>query len=82
MFHTLSGRIVKVADSHAEVAKSIPAEAELIYTMHEALRGTAHKGGGCEQSIESTVSDAIVRSWLSRLQLRVSHWVTSVDYCK
>ena len=26
--------------------------------------GTAHEGGGCEQSIESTVSDAIVRSWL------------------
>ena len=25
---------------------------------------TAHKGEGCDQSIESTVSDAIVRSWL------------------
>ena len=26
--------------------------------------GTAHEGGGCDQSIGSTVSDAIVRSWL------------------
>ena len=26
--------------------------------------GTAHEGGGCDQSIVSTVSDAIVRSWL------------------
>ena len=26
--------------------------------------GTAHEGGGCDQSIGSTVSDAIVRCWL------------------
>ena len=26
--------------------------------------GTAHEGGGCDQSIRSTISDAIVRSWL------------------
>ena len=26
--------------------------------------GTAHEGGGCDQSIGSTVSDAIIRSWL------------------
>ena len=26
--------------------------------------GTAQEGGGCDQSIGSTVSDAIVRSWL------------------
>ena len=36
--HTLSGRIGKVVASHA-VARSIPAEVALIYTMHEALRG-------------------------------------------
>ena len=61
---TLSGRISKVVASHAEVARSVPAEVALIYTMHEALRGTAHEGGDCVQSIGSTVSDAIVRSWL------------------
>ena len=26
--------------------------------------GTAHEGGGCDQSIGSTVPDAIVHSWL------------------
>ena len=26
--------------------------------------GTAHEGAGCDNSIGSTVSDAIVRSWL------------------
>ena len=50
--------------SHAAVARSSPADVALIYTMHEALRGTAHGGGGCDRSIGSTVSDAIVRSWL------------------
>ena len=34
---TLSGRIGKVVASHAAVARSIPAEVALIYTMHEAL---------------------------------------------
>ena len=38
-YYTLSGRIGKVVDSHAAVARSNPAEIALIYTMHEALRG-------------------------------------------
>ena len=58
---TLSGRIGKVVASHAAMARSSPAEVALVYTMHEALRG-------CDQSIGSTISDAIVRSWL---------WLTS-----
>ena len=37
--HTLNGRIGKVVSSHAAVARSIPAEVTLIYTVHEALRG-------------------------------------------
>ena len=32
--------------SHAGVARSSPTEVTLIYTMHGALRGTAHEGGG------------------------------------
>ena len=32
--------------SHAAVARSIPAEAEVIYAMHEELRGTAIRVGG------------------------------------
>ena len=42
-------RIGKVVASHAEVASSIPAKAKLIYTMHEALRGSCPwrgMGGG------------------------------------
>ena len=46
------------------VARSIPAEVALIYTMHESLRGYCPWGWGYDQSIVSTVSDAIVRSWL------------------
>ena len=48
--------------SHAAVARSSPPEVALIYTMH-----VAHEGGGCDQSIESTDFDAIVRSclWLT-----------------
>ena len=44
---------------------SLPAEAALIYTMHVARRSgdAAHYGGGCDQSIRSAISDAIVRSW-------------------
>ena len=40
------------------------AEAALIYTMHEAAQGVLlmRAGGGYDQSIVSTVSDAIVRS--------------------
>ena len=34
--------------------------------------GTAHEGGGCDQSIGSTVSDAIVRSWLGLTATRSS----------
>ena len=32
-------RISKVVTSHAAVARSIPAEVALIFTLHEALRG-------------------------------------------
>ena len=49
---------------HAAVARSIPAEAALIYIMLEALRGTAHEGAECDQSVVSNFCDAIVRSWL------------------
>ena len=38
-YYTLSGRIGKVVDSHAAVARSIPAEVALIYNMHQEFRG-------------------------------------------
>ena len=37
--YTLSGHIGKVVASNAAVARSIPAEVALIYTMHVTLRG-------------------------------------------
>ena len=81
--YTLSGRTGKVVASHDAVTSSIPAEAALIYTIHEALIGcTAHEGVVCHQSIGSIVSDAIVRRCCGRLQLGVPHWAASVDYCK
>ena len=42
------------------------------------LGGTAHEGGGCDQSIGSTVPGAIVRSWLWSTALGVPHWAASV----
>ena len=38
--------------SHAAVARSSPAEVALIYTMHVALRGTAHAGGGATSQLD------------------------------
>ena len=58
-----------------KVARSILAEATEIYTRQEALKGgggTADEGGGRDQSIGSTVSDAIVRSWLWSIAIRSS----------
>ena len=61
--YTLSSRIGEEVASLAAVARSVPAEVALIYTMHTRLSGgTTHGGGGCDQSTGSTVSDAIVRS--------------------
>ena len=57
--------IGKVVASHAAVARSSPAEVALIYTIWTRRSGgTAHEGRGCDQTIGSTVSDAIVRSYV------------------
>ena len=66
--YTLSGSTGKVVASHAEIPRSGPGLTEAIF-MHcalVALRGycPVKGGGGKGQSIGSTVSDAIVRSWL------------------
>ena len=66
LIYTLSDRIGKVVASHATVARSSPAEVALIYTMH------CPRGGGCDQSIGSTVSDDIVRIWLWLTETRSS----------
>ena len=72
-FFTLSGRIGKVVASHAAVARSVPALRFHWFILCTRLsEGTAHEGGGCDQSIGSTVSDAIVRSWLWLTETRSS----------
>ena len=64
--NTLNGRLGKVVCLACwRLQGRFPADAAMIYTMYGELRGTAHKGGGCVQSIGSTVSDAIVRSLFS-----------------
>ena len=64
MIHTLSGRIDRVVASHAAVVRSSPAEVHRFILCTWRSGGTAHEGGGCDQSIGSPISDAIVRSWL------------------
>ena len=52
LFYALSGHIGKVVGSHAAVARLIPTEVALIYTMHEALRSTANEGGGATSKLD------------------------------
>ena len=83
----LSGLIGKVVASHAEgcnVARSIPAVTELHRFILCTRRsgGTAHVSGGCDQSIGSTVSDAIVRSWLWSTATRSFPLGYFSNYCK
>ena len=85
IYYTLSGRIGKVVASHAEGCNvRIPAVAELHRFILCTRRsgGTAHAGGGCDQSIGSTVSDAIVRSWLWSTATRSSPLGYFSNYCK
>ena len=83
-FYTPSGCIGKVLPRMLKVPRSNPGcgWAAPIYTMHEALRGYCHKGGGRDQSIGSTVSDAIFRSWLWSTATRSSPLGYFSNYCK
>ena len=68
---------------HSEVCASLQQILSFvvrIFTVqHVELRSTPlWRVGGNGRSIESTVSDAIVRSCCGRLQLRAPHWATSV----
>ena len=64
---TLSGRIGKVVVSHAEGCKiesRLWLRCTYLYYARGAQGVLPMRVGGCDQSIGSTVSDAIVRSWL------------------
>ena len=83
MDNTLSFRIGKVAASHAEFAGSIPAEARLIYTLHDSLIGVLlMRVWGATRRLDLPSLAPLSVAGCSRLQLGVPHWATSVDYCK
>ena len=67
---------------HAAVARSIPAEVALIYTMHEALRGTAHEGMGATNQLDLPSLTPLSVAGCGLLQLGVPHWAASLHYCK
>ena len=67
-------RIGKVVASHAAVA--------LIYTMHEALMGTAHGGGGAISQLDLPSVTPLSVPGCGWLKLGVPHWAASVHYCK
>ena len=62
----------------------IPAVAELhqFILWMRLSGGTAHEGGGCDPWIGSTVSDAIVCSWLWSTATRSSQLGYFSNYCK
>ena len=63
-----------------KVAGSIPGRAWLhrFILCTKSLRTTAHESWRCDQSIGSTVIDAIVRSWLWSTATRSYPWATLV----
>ena len=68
----------------ARLQDRIPAVAELHrFILRIRLSGgTGHGGGGYDQSIGSTVSDAIVSSWLWSTATRKSPLDYFGNYCK
>ena len=77
----LSGRIGEEVASHAAVAMSIPADAALIYTMHEALGGVLLiRVGGETSQLDLPSLMPLSVAGCGQLQLRVPRWATSV-YC-
>ena len=60
----VSGHRGKVVALHAAVARSIPLRCTDLYYARGAQGVLPMRVGGCDQSIGSTVSDALVRSWL------------------
>ena len=73
-YNTLSGRMGKMVASHADGCKVDSRPAAGVYWFILCTRrsgGTAHEGGGCDQSIGSTVSDALALAGCGRVQLGV-----------
>ena len=64
--------IRKVVASYAKVARSIPAEAALIYILCTSLSGvTAHEGGGATRRLDLPSLAPLLVAGCGRLQLGV-----------
>ena len=50
--------------------------------MDEAHRGTAHEGGGTTSQLDQPSLTPLSVAGCGRRQLGVSHWASSVYYCK
>ena len=63
--NTLNGRIGKAGATRSQSCSADSRQRRLLRFILCTRRSgdTAHAGGGCDQSIGSTVSDAIARSW-------------------
>ena len=68
--------------SHAAVARSSPAECTDLYYAPGAQGVLPMRVGGATSQLESTVSDAIVRSWLWLTATRSSPLGCFSNYCK
>ena len=73
-------RMLKVATLQDRISAVAELHRFILCTRHSG--GTAHDGGGCDQSIGSTVSDTIVRSWLWSTTTRSSTLGYFSNYCK
>ena len=77
-----SGKPVDARSSSGWCNKSCDLQAALTPYNTWSSGGTAHDGGGCDQSIGSTFSDVIVRSWLWSTATRSSLLGYFSNYCK
>ena len=81
MHYTLSGRIGKVVASHAEVARSNPAECTDLYYARGAQGVLPMRVGGATSQLDLLFLTPLSIAGCGWLQLGVPHWAASV-YCK
>ena len=77
-----SGTPVDERSSPGWCNKSCDLSAALTSCYTWSSWGTAHEGGGCDQSIGSTVSDEIIHSWVFSTATRNSPLDFFSNYCK
>ena len=80
---TLSVSIGKVIARMLKLQGRLPAEAALIYTMHEGAQGSLPmRVGGATSQLDLPSLTPLSVAGCGWLQLGVSNWAASVDNCK